>query len=83
MRYFALKIAVVRLGGLGQAARVLRQPATAVQGWVTASRRTKPPGEVLQDLALRSGVALEDLQGYFENLQAYREREGFRRRRRP
>ena len=79
--YFAMRIALARLGGIAASARVLGVEKTAVAAWVVPSRRTRPDEAVLHRLAEQSGVALESLLMYYQKLETYRENEYFRRRR--
>jgi len=76
-----MRAAVARLGGVNQAAAELGVAPTTVAAWVAPTRRAKPDDATLALLAERSGVSLVSLETYFQNLEAYRAHQFFRRRR--
>lgn len=78
--YFAMKVAVARIGGQSACARLLGLPMPTVAAWVTPTRRTRPDDDTLRQIAQASGVAYECLTEYYARLERYRDKEFFRRK---
>ena len=78
--YFPMKVAVARMGGITQAAEKLGAKKDAVNTWLTPSRRARPNADMLRRLAELSGVSLDSLELYYRRLDAYKDREAFRRK---
>lgn len=79
--YFPMRSAVSRLGGISEAAKKLSVSRGRVEAWVANNIRARPDDETLAQLAELSGISLESFQTYFQNLEAYKANEYFRRRR--